>query len=115
MRWRKERPRWGEDPVDAGPEGWPVPAVSWVHQVLVRRGLVDHRQRRRSRRAGGAVSYGRTATTCGTSTATRLALHGKPGFWVIDIVDDRFFSALGGRLVGDAAGWDAFASAVAAR
>src|SRR5262249_40189015 len=43
VAWRKRRPRWGAKKITAmlARDGWPVPAVSTVHRVLVRRGLVD--------------------------------------------------------------------------
>lgn len=49
VRWRKARPRWGAKKIRAmlGREGWPTPAVSTVHRVLVRRGLVEAAPRRR--------------------------------------------------------------------
>ncbi len=64
VRWRKARPRWGAKKIRAmlARDGWaPVPAVSTVHQVLVRRGLVEHgtpaaRTRRRVAAVRAAVS-----------------------------------------------------------
>lgn len=49
MAWRKQLPRCGAKKIrlKLTPAGWLLPAVSRVHQVLIRRGLVEHVQRRR--------------------------------------------------------------------
>src|SRR5690348_1652846 len=55
VRWRKARPRWGAKKIRSmlARDGWvPLPAVSTVHRVLVRRGLVDQLPRSREP-AGG--------------------------------------------------------------
>lgn len=55
VRWRKQKPRWGAKKIRSmlARDGWvPLPAVSTVHQVLRRRGLVEHVPRRREP-AGG--------------------------------------------------------------
>src|SRR5262245_51101145 len=55
VRWRKDKPRWGAKKIRSmlARDGWqPLPAVSTVHQVLVRRGLVEHRPARREPAAG---------------------------------------------------------------
>ena len=91
VRWRKRKPRWGAKKIRSmlARTGWePVPAVSTVHQVLVRRGLVEPRGRRRE----PAEGWRRFVRPCSNDLwhvdATRhLLANGRP-FWVIDLIDD---------------------------
>jgi len=90
VRWRKDRPRWGAKKIRSmlAREGWPVPAVSTVHRVLVRRGLVDPTPRRREP-AGGWQRFVRPSSNdLWHIDATRHVLADGRGFWVIDLVDD---------------------------
>jgi len=119
VAWRKQRPRWGAKKIAAmlAREGWPVPAISTVHQVLVRRGLIDHTPRRHEPEQG----WRRFARPCCNDLwhidATRHQLAGGRGFWVFDLVDDhsRFLLACHVAAAPSMrAGWDAFRGAVAA-
>jgi transposase InsO family protein len=118
-RWRKERPRWGAKKIRSmlAREGWPVPAVSTVHQVLVRRGLVDHQPRRREPPGGWRRFVRPYCNDLWHIDATRHQLAGGRGFWVIDIVDDHSRFLLAAHVAAAPAmrpGWDAFRGAVAA-
>ena len=119
VRWRKLRPRWGAKKIRAmlARQGWPVPAVSTVHQVLIRRGLVDHAPRRREPPGG----WRRFCRPCRNDLwhidATRHQLAGGRGFWVIDLVDDHSRFLLAAKVAAAPAmrpGWEAFRGAVAA-
>jgi transposase InsO family protein len=118
VAWRKRRPRWGAKKIRAelARDGWPVPAVSTVHQVLVRRGLVDKLPRQREPPGG----WRRFARPCCNDLwhidATRHHLADGRGFWVIDIVDDHSRFLLATHVAAAPsmrAGWDAFRGAVA--
>jgi transposase InsO family protein len=92
VAWRKRRPRWGAKKIRVMliRDGWdPVPAVSTIHRVLVRRGLVDRARRRQEPPPGG---WRRFVRPCCNDLwhidATRHALADGSGFWVIDLVDD---------------------------
>jgi transposase InsO family protein len=91
VRWRKKRPRWGAKKIRAilQREGWvPVPAVSTVQQVLLRRGFVVAVRRSRVP-AEGWQSFVRPYPNDlwhVDATQHRLA-NGRP-FWVIDLLDD---------------------------
>lgn len=119
VAWRKQRPRWGARKIAAmlAHEGWPVPAVSTVHQVLVRRGLVEQVTRQREP-AGGWLRFVRPCCNdLWHIDATRHHLAGGRGFWVIDLVDDHSRYLLATHVAAAPsmrAGWDAFRGAVAA-
>lgn len=119
VAWRKARPRWGAKKIRAmlAREGWPVPAVSTVHQVLARRGLID-RQRRRREPPGGWQRFTRPCSNdLWHIDATRHALAGGRGFWVLDLVDDHSRFLLAAHVAAGPtmdAGWAAFRGAVAA-
>jgi transposase InsO family protein len=120
VRWRKARPRWGAKKIRAmlGRDGWvPLPAVSTVHQVLVRRGLVEHEPRRREP-AGG---WQRFVRPCSNDLwhvdATRHVLVNGRGFWVVDLVDDHSRFLLAAHVCPSPtsdAGWVSLRAAVAA-
>jgi transposase InsO family protein len=120
VRWRKDRPRWGAKKIRSmlARGGWePVPAVSTVHQVLVRRGLVDHRPRRREP-AGGWQRFVRAhCNDLWHIDATAHHLANRRVFWVIDLVDDHSRFLLATHVCGSPtndAGWAALRGAVAA-
>jgi transposase len=119
VAWRKDRPRWGAKKIRSmlAREGWPVPAVSTVHQVLVRRGLVDRAPRRREP-PGGWRRFTRPACNdLWHIDATRHALAGGRGFWVIDLIDDHSRFLVAAHVAAGPtmeAGWAAFRGAVAA-
>jgi transposase InsO family protein len=119
VAWRKRRPRWGAKKIRAmlARQGWPVPAVSTVHQVLVRRGLVDHQPRRREPPGGWRRFTRPCCNDLWHIDATRHLLAGGRGFWVIDLVDDHSRFLLAAHVAAAPAmrpGWDAFRGAVAA-
>jgi transposase InsO family protein len=91
VRWRKIKPRWGAKKIRSmlARNGWePVPAVSTVHQVLVRRGLVV-RVRRSREPVGGWRRFVRPyCNDLWHIDATRHRLGNGRAFWVIDMVDD---------------------------
>jgi transposase InsO family protein len=119
VRWRKARPRWGAKKIRAMlvRDGWtPVPAVSTVHQVLVRRGLVAHALRRRE----PAEGWRRFVRPCPNDLwhvdATRHVLANGRAFWVVDLVDDHSRFLLATYVCASptaAAGWAAVRAAVA--
>jgi transposase InsO family protein len=119
VAWRKDRPRWGAKKIRSmlAREGYPVPAVSTVHQVLVRRGLVDRAGRRREP-PGGWQRFTRPACNdLWHIDATRHALAGGRGFWVLDLVDDHSRFLLAAHVAAGPtmeAGWAAFRGAAAA-
>ena len=119
VAWRKDRPRWGAKKIRSmlAREGWPVPAVSTVHQVLVRRGLVDRARPRREPPGG----WQRFTRPCSNDLwhidATRHQLAGGRGFWVIDLIDDHSRFLVAAHVAAGPtmeAGWAAFRGAVAA-
>jgi transposase len=119
VRWRMLRPRWGAKKIRSmlAREGWPVPAVSTVHQVLVRRGLVDHTSRRREPPGGWQRFTRPCCNDLWHIDATRHQLAGGRGFWVLDLVDDHSRFLLAAHVAAAPAmrpGWDAFRGAVAA-
>jgi transposase InsO family protein len=119
VSWRRDRPRWGAKKIRAvlAREGYPVPAVSTVHQVLVRHGLVSGEPRRREP-AGGWQRF--TRPSCNDLwhiDATRHALAGGRGFWVLDLIDDHSRYLLAAHVAAGPtmeAGWAAFRGAAAA-
>jgi transposase len=118
VRWRKARPRWGAKKIRSmlARGGWPVPAVSTVHQVLVRRGLVDHAPRRREPPGGWQRFTRPCCNDLWHIDATRHQLAGGRGFWVIDLVDDHSRYLLAAHVAAApamGAGWEAFRGAVA--
>lgn len=90
VRLRKERPRWGAKKIRAvlARSGWPAPAVSTVHAVLVRRGMVDQRRRRREPPGGWTRFVRPHSNDLWHVDATQHALANGRAFWVIDLVDD---------------------------
>jgi len=120
VRWRKAKPRWGAKKIRSmlARDGWvPVPAVSTVHQVLVRRGLVEQTPRRRE----PAEGWRRFVRPCPNDLwhvdATRHLLANGRAFWVVDLVDDHSRFLLATHVCPAptvTAGWAAVRAAVAA-
>jgi transposase InsO family protein len=118
VRLRKACPRWGSKKIRAALErdDWQVPAVSSVHRVLVRRGLVEVRSRHRPP-PGGWQRFERAASNeLWQIDGTQHRLAGGRAFWVVDLIDDhsRFLVAahVTAALTG-AAAWTAVRSGVA--
>src|SRR5882724_7209906 len=113
-------PRWGAKKIRAmlARDGWtPLPAVSTVHQVLVRRGLIDTRPRRREPPGGWQRFVRPHCNDLWHIDATQHRLANWHAFWVIDIIDDhsRFLLATHACLAPTCeAGWAALRAAVAA-
>src|SRR6266511_3856576 len=120
VRWRKAKPRWGAKKIRSmlARDGWtPLPAVSTVHQVLVRRGLVEHAPRRREPPGGWQRFVRPHCNDLWHIDATQHRLANGHAFWVIDIIDDhsRFLLATHACLAPTCeAGWAALRAAVAA-
>ena len=119
VRWRKVKPRWGAKKIRAmlARDGWvPLPASSTVHQVLLRRGLVE-RPRRGREPPGGWRRFVRPASNdLWHIDATRHVLANGRGFWVIDLVDDHSRYLLATHVCPAPtapAGWAALRGAVA--
>lgn len=119
VRWRKAKPRWGAKKIRsmlARGGITPVPAVSTVHQVLVRRGLVDHAPRRREPPEGWRRFVRPFPNDLWHVDATRHLLANRRAFWVVDLVDDHSRFLLATHVCASptaAAGWDAVRGAVA--
>lgn len=120
VRRRKAKPRWGAKKIRSmlARDGWsPVPATSTVHQVLVRRGLVERRPRRREPAEGWRRFVRPYPNDLWHVDATRHLLANGRAFWVVDLVDDhsRFLLATYVCPAPTAlAGWAAVRAAVAA-
>jgi transposase InsO family protein len=119
VRWRKDRPRWGAKKIRSmlAREGYPVPAVSTVHQVLVRRGLVDRTVASREPPGGWQRFTRPSCNDLWHIDATRHALAGGRGFWVLDLVDDHSRFLVAAHVAAGPtmeAGWAAFRGAAAA-
>jgi transposase InsO family protein len=120
VRWRKARPRWGAKKIRAmlARDGWvPLPAVSTVHQALVRRGLVEHLVPRRPPVEGWQRFVRPCCNDLWHIDATRHVLANGRGFWVIDMVDDHSRFLLATHVCPSPtahAGWHAVRAAVAA-
>jgi transposase InsO family protein len=120
VRWRKARPRWGAKKIRSmlARDGWdPVPAVSTVHRVLVRRGLIDHSPRRREPPGGWRRFVRAHSNDLWHIDATQHALANGHAFWVIDLVDDHSRFLLATHVCSSPtaeAGWAAVRGAVAA-
>jgi transposase InsO family protein len=98
-------------------EGYPVPAVSTVHQVLVRRGLVDRAAPSREPPGGWQRFTRPSCNDLWHIDATRHALAGGRGFWVLDLVDDHSRFLVAAHVAAGPtmeAGWAAFRGAAAA-
>jgi transposase InsO family protein len=120
VRWRKAKPRWGAKKIRAmlARDGYsPLPAVSTVHQVLVRRGLIDKIKRSREPAAGWRRFVRPCCNDLWHIDATRHLLRNGTAFWVIDIIDDHSRFLLVAYVCSAPtveAGWAAVRAAVAA-
>lgn len=118
MRVHKEMNlRWGAKKIRAYliDQGVPMPAVSTVHQVLIRRGAVVPRPR--PRRVEGVRFQRPFSNDLWQIDGTQHRLVNGRDFWVVDILDDcsRFLpAAVCGTALTGALGWQAFRGAVAA-
>jgi transposase InsO family protein len=118
VRLHKERlGRWGAKKIRAylAGQGVAVPAVSTVHEILIRRGMV--RARPRPRRDDGQRFERPFSNDLWQIDGTQHRLINGRDFWVVDIIDDRsrflLAAAVGACLTGSLA-WQAFRTAVAA-
>ena len=120
VAWRMDRPRWGAKKIRAmlARQGWdPVPAVSTIHQVLVRRGLVAQGPRRREPPGGWRRFTRPHCNDLWHIDATRHVLADGRGFWVIDLIDDHSRYLLAAHVAAAptmTAGWAALRGACAA-
>lgn len=118
VRLHKERlGRWGAKKIRAvlARRGVVVPAVSTVHEILIRRGLVLARPR--ARREDGQRFERPFSNDLWQIDGTQHRLVNGRDFWVADILDDRsrflLATVVGPALTGCLA-WQAFRTAVAA-
>jgi transposase InsO family protein len=118
VRLHKERlGRWGAKKIRShlADRGVAVPAVSTVHEILIRRGLIVARPR--LRRDEGRRFERPFSNDLWQIDGTMHRLVNGRDFWVVDILDDRsrflLAAAVGPGLTGCLA-WQAFRSAVAA-
>lgn len=120
VAWRKAKPRWGAKKIRAmlARDGWvPLPAVSTVHRVLVRRGLITCGPRRREPPGGWRRFVRAHCNDLWHIDATQHRLANGHAFWVIDIIDDHSRFLLGTHACTAPtceAGWAALRAAVAA-
>jgi len=118
VRWRKERPRWGAKKIRAKliDELGSAPAVSTVHQVLVRRGLLEQRPRSVEPADGWQRFVRPSPNDLWHIDATRHLLRNERAFWVIDLVDDHSRYLLRTHVCPaptGRSGWDAVRATVA--
>jgi transposase InsO family protein len=120
VRWRKAKPRWGAKKIRSmlARDGWqPLPAVWTVHQVLLRRGLVEQHQRHREPTGGWQRFVRPHCNDLWHIDATQHRLANGQAFWVIDLVDDHSRFLLATYVCSSPtaeAGWAAVRGAVAA-
>jgi transposase InsO family protein len=118
VRLHKERlGRWGAKKIRATllRGGWAMPAVSTVHQILIRRGLVIPRPR--PKRDEGLRFQRPHSNDLWQIDGTQHRLVNGRDFWVVDILDDRsrfLLAALVGITLTGALAWQAMRTAVAA-
>jgi transposase InsO family protein len=118
VRLHKERlGRWGAKKIRAylAGRGVGVPAVSTVHEILIRRGLVVARPRQR--RNDGQRFQRPYSNDLWQIDGTQHRLVNGRDFWVVDILDDcsRFLlAAVAGPALTGSLAWHTFRTAVAA-
>lgn len=89
--------------------GWPVPAVSTIHRVLVRRGLVTPQPHKRPRSAGRRFVWPHP-NDCWQIDATLWALADGQDVWIMDVLDDHSRLLVAAQVCPGptgAAAWDA--------
>jgi transposase InsO family protein len=118
VRLHKERlGRWGAKKIRAclARQGIAVPAVSTVHEILIRRGLVLARPR--TRRPDGGKRFQRPySNDLWQIDGTQHRLVNGRDFWVVDIIDDRsrfLLAAVAGPALTGSLAWQAIRTAVA--
>jgi transposase InsO family protein len=114
---RKARPSWGAKKIRAmlARKGWPVPAESTVHQVLVRRGMVAPQPSRRTPPGGWKRFCRANSNDLWQIDGTQHRLTNGREYWVVDIIDDatRFLLATGvGPALTGLLAWSTFRTAV---
>lgn len=90
--------------------GWPTPAVSTVHRVLVRRGMVVAQPEKRPRSALRRFEWPRP-NDAWQIDATRWVLRSGREVWVMDVLDDHSRLVVAARACRgptSEAAWDAF-------
>lgn len=95
--------------------GWPVPAVSTIHRVLVRRGLVTPQPHKRPRSSFQRFEWPRP-NDAWQIDATRWVLTAGREVWIMDLLDDHSRTALAARVCDGptaAAAWAALCDATA--
>jgi transposase InsO family protein len=112
---KQRRGRWGAKKIRARlvMDGMPMPATSTVHAILIRRGLVVPRPRRRG--DPGQRFTREYSNQLWQIDGTQHRLRNGRDFWVVDIVDDatRFLlAAVVGPTLTGRLGWDALRGAV---
>lgn len=118
VRLHKERlGRWGAKKIRAylAGQGVAVPAVSTVHQILIRRGLIVERPRRR--REDGQRFERPHSNDLWQIDGTQHRLVNGCDFWVVDILDDRsrfLLATVAGPALTGSLAWQAVRTAVAA-
>lgn len=98
VAWRKDRPRWGAKKIRAKlaeARVDPLPAVSTIHQVLRRRGLVRPVERRGRLPGGGHRFVREHPNDLWHIDATQHRLANGRAYWVIDLLDDHSRFLLG--------------------
>lgn len=118
VRLHKERlGRWGAKKIRAhlAGRGVAVPAVSTVHEILIRRGLIVARPR--PRRMDGQRFERPFSNDLWQIDGTQHRLVNGRDFWVVDILDDRsrfLLAVVVGLALTGCLAWQAFRAAVAA-
>ena len=111
VEMRRNHPRWGARRIRAEltRAGIDPPAVSTIHQVLVRNGLVAARPPRRQK---AAKRFEREiANDLWQIDATRVLLADDTEVWVVDVIDDHsryLLAAVAGRAATGDLAWDTF-------
>jgi transposase len=118
VRLHKQRlGRWGAKKIRAYlvGRGIEMPAVSTVHEILIRRGLILARPRRR--REDGKRFERPFSNDLWQIDGTQHRLVNGRDFWVVDIIDDRsrfLLAAIVGPVLTGCLAWQAFRTAAAA-
>ena len=111
VEMRKDHPRWGARRIRAelSRAGVDPPAISTIHQVLVRNGLVAARP---PRRGEATKRFEREISNdLWQIDATRIVLADNAEVWVVDVIDDHsryLLAAIAGHAATGDLAWDAF-------